>query len=82
MFLFVNSLFRMLQCSNPDRNFCGSLLWKVFYGNFTKKRKSDSLDIMTCDNWVFKMGKKTNIQPYILVMSHMHFRVNPHSIVV
>ena len=34
----------------------------VYYGSFTKKQNSDCLDIMTCGNWVFKMGKKTKIQ--------------------
>ena len=32
------------------------------YGNFIKKQNSDCLDKMTCDNWVFKMGKKTKIR--------------------
>ena len=34
----------------------------ICYGNFPKKQNSDSLDIMTCDNQVFKMGKNMKIQ--------------------
>ena len=34
----------------------------VCYGSFNKKKNSDCLDIMTCDNWVFKMGKQMKIQ--------------------
>ena len=40
----------LVKCSNPD----------ICYGNFTRKQNSDCLDMMTCDNWVFKMGKKQN----------------------
>ena len=36
-----------------------NLIW--CYGNFTKKYNSDFLDIMTCDSWFFKMGKKTKM---------------------
>ena len=30
----------------------------VCYRDFIKKQNSDYLDIMTCDNWVLKKGKK------------------------
>ena len=33
----------------------------VCYRDFTKKQNSDYLDIMTCDNWVLKIGKKMKI---------------------
>ena len=44
-FLFVNALFKVFQCSDPDR-----MLWKLH-----QKTKSDCLEKMTCNNWILKM---------------------------
>ena len=39
----------------------------ICYGNFPKKQNSDSLDIMTCENQVFKMGKKYENSGFIYI---------------
>ena len=30
----------------------------AWYGNFPRKQNLDFLEVMTCDNWVFKVGRK------------------------
>ena len=41
----------------------------VCYENFTKKQNSDCLNLMTCDNWVFKMGKKDENSDFTEIFS-------------
>ena len=43
----------------------------VSFGNFPKKQNSDYLDIMTCDNWVFKMGKKDKNSDFMEMFSFL-----------
>ena len=51
----------------------------VCYGNFAKKQNSDCVDIMTCDNWVFKMGKTDKNFDFteIFLFSISNFFVEP-----